>query len=76
MNVKMWIGPILDVLGIIFVIAGGLVTYAHAKSAAGIGLFWFGIVLLIVALILWAWGMMMMKPMMEKPMEKPMAPKM
>jgi len=73
MNAKMWIGPILDVLGIIFVIAGGLVTYFHSKSGAGVGLFWLGIVLLIVALVLWAWGMMMMKKPM---MEKPTAPKM
>jgi len=56
---------IADVLGIVLVLVGGLVTYAHARSGAGIALFWVGWVLLIIALILMIMGMR--KPM---PMQK------
>jgi drug/metabolite transporter (DMT)-like permease len=56
---------ILDVLGILFVVVGGLYEYYHAKSAAGAGLFWLGVVLLIVALVLFLWSSMK-KPMMTK----------
>ena len=59
------VAMILDVLGIIFVLVGGLYEYYHAKSGGGAALFWLGIVLLIVALILFAWNMMK-KPMMQK----------
>lgn len=59
------IALILDVLGIIFVLVGGLYEYYHAKSGGGAALFWLGIVLLILALILFAWNMMK-KPMMQK----------
>ena len=41
----------VDLVGIILVLLGGLITYAHAKSGLGIGLFWVGWVLLIIALI-------------------------
>jgi drug/metabolite transporter (DMT)-like permease len=64
------VAMILDILGIILVLVGGLYEYYHSKSGAGAGIFWLGIVVLIVALILFAWNMMMKKPMM-----KPMAPK-
>jgi drug/metabolite transporter (DMT)-like permease len=61
------VAVILDVLGIILVLVGGLYEYYHSKSGAGAGIFWLGIVVLIIALILFAWGMMMKKPMMPKP---------
>jgi drug/metabolite transporter (DMT)-like permease len=60
------VAVILDVLGIIFVLVGGLYEYYHAKSGGGAALFWVGIVVLIVALVLFAWNMMMKKPMMQK----------
>jgi len=56
------VATILDVLGIIFVLVGGLYEYYHSKSGLGAGLFWVGIVLLIVALVLYVW-MWMKKPM-------------
>jgi drug/metabolite transporter (DMT)-like permease len=59
------VAMILDILGILFVLVGGLYQYYHAKSGVGAALFWLGIVLLIVALILFAWNMMK-KPMMQK----------
>ena len=59
------IAVILDVLGIILVLAGGIYDYYHAKSAAGTALFWVGIVLLIVALIMFLWNGMK-KPAMAK----------
>ena len=59
------VAVILDVLGIILVLVGGLYGYYHAKSAGGAALFWVGIVLLIVALILFLWNGMK-KPMMAK----------
>ena len=59
------VAMILDILGIIFVLVGGLYEYYHAKSGGGAALFWLGIVLLIVALVLFAWNMMK-KPMMQK----------
>lgn len=58
------VAMILDILGIILVLAGGLYEYYHAKSGAGAAIFWIGIVLLIVALVLFAWDMM------KKPMQK------
>jgi uncharacterized Tic20 family protein len=59
---NMQLGAIVaDVIGIILVLVGGLVTYAHARSGAGIGLFWVGWVLLIIALIIVV--MSMRKPM-------------
>ena len=57
------VAMILDILGIIFVLVGGLYEYYHAKSGGGAALFWVGIVLLIIALVLFAWNMMK-KPMM------------
>lgn len=59
------VAAILDILGIILVLAGGLYEYYHAKSGAGAVIFWVGIVLLIVALILFLWNMMK-KPMMTQ----------
>ena len=59
------IAIILDILGIILVLVGGLYEYYHSKSGAGAGIFWLGIVLLIVALILFLWNGMK-KPMMAK----------
>jgi hypothetical protein len=59
------IAIIIDILGIILVLAGGLYEYYHSKSGAGAGIFWLGIVLLFVALILFLWNGMK-KPMMAK----------
>jgi uncharacterized membrane protein (UPF0136 family) len=57
---------IADILGIILVLAGGLVSYYHgAKSSAGIALFWVGWILLIIALVIMIVNMR--KPM---PMQK------
>ena len=57
---------IADILGIILVLAGGLVSYHYgAKSGAGIALFWVGWILLIIALIIMIVNMR--KPM---PMQK------
>jgi drug/metabolite transporter (DMT)-like permease len=64
-NSNKMIAIILDILGIILVLAGGLYEYYHSKSGAGAGIFWIGIVLLIVALILFLWNGMK-KPMMAK----------
>ena len=41
----------VDLTGIVLVLVGGLIMYAHAKSGLGLGLFWFGWVLLIASLI-------------------------
>ena len=50
---NMQLGAIVaDVIGIILVLVGGLVTYTKARSGVGIGLFWVGWVLLIIALII------------------------
>ena len=59
------IAAIIDILGIIIVVVGGLYEYYHAKSVQGAGLFWLGIVVLIVALILFMWSRMK-KPTMAK----------
>jgi len=59
------VAVILDVLGLILVLVGGLINYAHSRSGVGVGLFWIGFVLLIVALILFLWDAMK-KPMMQK----------
>jgi len=59
------IAIILDILGIILVLVGGLYEYYHSKSGAGAVKFWLCIVLLIVALILFLWNGMK-KPMMAK----------
>ena len=56
---------IADVIGIILVLAGGLVTYAHARSGAGIALFWVGWILLIIALVIFLVDM-------RKPTQMPM----
>ena len=54
-------GIVADVIGIILVVIGGLVTYARARSGVGISLFWVGWVLLIIALIIFV--LSMRKPM-------------
>ena len=46
-----------DVLGIVLVLIGGLYTHYHESSAAGEIVFWAGLAMLIVALILFAWAM-------------------
>jgi len=56
MNSNQMIATILDILGIIIVLVGGLYEYYHPKSGAGAGVFWLGIVVLIVALIIFIWG--------------------
>ena len=56
---------LLDVLGIILVLVGASVARAHSGQGVGLGIFWLGFVLLIVALILFIWNMM--KPTMIKP---------
>jgi len=53
----------VDVIGIILVLVGGLVSYAHARSGLGIALFWVGWILLIIALI--AFLLSMRKPMQK-----------
>ena len=53
---------IADVLGIVLVLVGALINYAH-RSGAGVALFWIGWVLLIIALIMMIMGM-------RKPMQK------
>lgn len=50
-------------------LAGGLYEYYHSKSGAGAGIFWLGIVLLIVASIFFLWNGMK-KPMMAKTWRK------
>jgi len=65
MNSNQMIATILDILGIIIVLAGGLYEYYHPKSGAGAGVFWLGIVVLIVALIIFVWSGMK-KPSMAK----------
>ena len=65
MNSNQMIAIILDILGIIIVLVGGLYEYYHPKSGAGAGVFWLGIVVLIVALILFIWSGMK-KPSMAK----------
>jgi O-antigen/teichoic acid export membrane protein len=65
MNSNQMIATILDILGIIIVLVGGLYEYYHPKSGAGAGVFWLGIVVLIVALIIFIWGGMK-KPSMAK----------
>ena len=42
---------IADVLGIVLVLVGAIINYAH-RSAGGTALFWLGWVLLIIALIM------------------------
>ena len=63
MNNMQWTALLLDVLGIVLVLAGGFVSYAHARSGLGLGLFWVGWVLLIIALI--AFVLTMRKPMQK-----------
>ena len=47
---------IADVLGIVLVVVGALINYAH-RSGGGAALFWVGWVLLIIALIMVIMGM-------------------
>jgi hypothetical protein len=54
-----------DVLGIILVLVGALYTHYHEGSSAGEVVFWVGIVLLTVALIIFVWSGMR-KPDMSK----------
>ena len=54
-----------DVLGIVLVLVGALINYAH-RSASGVGLFWIGWILLIIALIMMIMGMRKTMPM-QKP---------
>jgi len=42
----------VDVIGIILVLIGALIVHAHSNSRLGLGLYWLGFVLLIVALII------------------------
>ena len=46
----------LDVLGIILVLVGALYTHYHEGSSVGEIVFWVGIVLLTVALIIFIWS--------------------
>ena len=45
-----------DVLGIILVLVGALYTHYHEGSSVGEVVFWAGIVLLTVALIIFVWS--------------------
>ena len=64
-NTNQMVAILLDVLGIILVLVGASVARAHSGQGVGLGIFWLGFVLLIVALILFIWNMM--KPNMMKP---------
>jgi hypothetical protein len=64
-NTNQMVAILLDVLGIILVLVGASVARAHSGQGVGLGIFWLGFVLLIVALILFIWNMM--KPTMMKP---------
>jgi Kef-type K+ transport system membrane component KefB len=55
---------LLDVLGIILVLIGAAIARAHSGQGVGLGIYWVGFVLLIVALIIFVWSMR--KPKMEK----------
>ena len=46
----------LDVLGIILVVVGALYAHYHNGSTSGEIVFWLGIALLIVALIIFVWS--------------------
>jgi protein-S-isoprenylcysteine O-methyltransferase Ste14 len=48
---------ILDVLGIILVLVGASIARAHSGQGVGLGIYWVGFILLIVALILFVWNM-------------------
>jgi len=57
---------IADVLGIIIVLAGGLVSYYKgAKYGGGIALFWVGWILLIIALVIMIVNMRKSMPMQK-----------
>jgi len=55
---------ILDVLGIILVLVGASIARAHSGQGVGLGIYWVGFILLIVALIIFIWSMR--KPPAEK----------
>ncbi len=55
---------ILDVLGIILVLVGASIARAHSGQGVGLGIYWVGFILLIVALIIFVWSMR--KPPVEK----------
>ncbi|MGO8807690.1 MAG: hypothetical protein ACLQO7_14060 [Candidatus Bathyarchaeia archaeon] len=55
---------ILDVLGIILVLVGASIARAHSGQGVGLGIYWVGFILLIVALIIFIWSMR--KPPVEK----------
>ncbi len=64
-NTNQMVAILLDVLGIILVLVGASIARAHSGQGVGLGIFWIGFVLLIVALILFIWNIM--KPNMMKP---------
>jgi len=55
---------VLDVLGIILVLVGASIARAHSGQGVGLGIYWIGFILLIVALIIFIWSMR--KPPVEK----------
>jgi hypothetical protein len=48
---------VLDVLGILLVLVGALYSHANPSQGAGGGVFWLGIIILVVALILFVLNM-------------------
>ena len=52
MNTDQMVAISVDVIGIILVLIGALIVHAHTNSGLGLGLYWLGFVLLIVALII------------------------
>jgi protein-S-isoprenylcysteine O-methyltransferase Ste14 len=52
MNTDQMVAISVDVIGIILVLIGALIVHAHSNSGLGLGLYWVGFVLLIVALII------------------------
>ena len=66
MNNMQLVTIIADALGIVLVLVGALINYAH-RSVGGVTLFWLGWALLVIALILMFMGM-------RKPMQKMASP--
>jgi Kef-type K+ transport system membrane component KefB len=63
-SINQVVAILLDVLGIILVLIGAAIARAHSGQGVGLGIYWVGFVLLIVALIIFVWSMR--KPKMEK----------
>lgn len=51
-NSNQMVAVLLDVIGIILVVVGALYNHYHEGSSSAEGVFWIGVVLLIVSLII------------------------